>query len=80
MFMNPKVLVCLLNNAMGELEESCDGFHPSTSCLWNSLPSSVFPASSNFSSLKRQVDHHLRNQIMIFFFFFFFFYHFYSTF
>ena len=40
-----------------------DGFFPSTSRLWNSLPSSVFPAS-----FKRQVYHHLRGADgMIFF-------------
>ena len=40
-----------------------DGFFPSTSHLWNSLPSSVFPASYNFPSFKRQVYHHLRGQM-----------------
>ena len=40
-----------------------DGFFPSTSHLWNSLPSSVFPASFNLSSFKRQVYHHLRGQM-----------------
>ena len=34
------------------------GFFPSTSCLYKSLSSSVFPAS-----FKRQVCHHLRDQI-----------------
>ena len=38
-----------------------DGFFPSTSRLWNSLPSSVFPASFNLPSFKRQVYHHLRD-------------------
>ena len=38
-----------------------DGFFPSTSCLWNSLPSSVFPAYFNLPSFKRQVYHHLRD-------------------
>ena len=35
-----------------------NGFFPSTSCLWNSLPSSVF-----LTSFKRQVYHHLRDQM-----------------
>ena len=39
------------------------GFFPSTSRLWNSLPSSVFPASFNLPSFSRQVYHHLRNQM-----------------
>ena len=39
------------------------GFFPSTSHLWNSLPSSVFPASLNLPSFKKQVYHHLRNQM-----------------
>ena len=41
-----------------------NGFFPSTSRLWNSLPSSVFPAS-----FKRQVYQHLRDQMAWFFFF-----------
>ena len=44
-----------------------DGFLPSTSHLWNSLPSSVFPASFNLPSFKRQVYHHLRDQMAWFF-------------
>ena len=40
-----------------------DGFFPSTSHLWNSLSSSVFPASFNLPSFKRQVYHHLRDQM-----------------
>ena len=40
-----------------------DGFFPFTSRLWNSLPSSVFPASLNLPSFKRQVYHHLKNQM-----------------
>ena len=39
-----------------------DGFFPSTSRLWNSLPS-VFPVSFNLPSFKRQVYHHLRDQM-----------------
>ena len=46
-----------------------DGFFPSTSSLWNSLPSSVFPASFNFSFFKRQVYHHLRDQMACFFYY-----------
>ena len=45
-----------------------DGFLPSTSHLWNSLPSAVFPASFNLPSFKRQVYHHLRDQMHDFFF------------
>ena len=44
-----------------------DGFFPSTSHLWNSLPSAVFPASFNLPSFKRQVYHHLRDQMAWFF-------------
>ena len=40
-----------------------DGFIPSTSRLWNSLSSSVFPASFNLPSFERQVYHHLRDQM-----------------
>ena len=39
------------------------GFFPSTSRLWNSLPSSVFLASFNLPSFKRQVYHYLRDQM-----------------
>ena len=46
-----------------------DDFFPSTSCLWNSLPSAVFPASFNLPSFKRQVYHHLRDRMAWFFFF-----------
>ena len=45
-----------LSNA--RINRFSDGFFPSTSRLWNSLPSSVFPAS-----FKRQVYHHLRDQM-----------------
>ena len=38
-------------------------FFPSTSRLWNSLPSSVFPASFNLPSFKRQLYHHLRDHM-----------------
>ena len=44
-----------------------DGFFPSTSRLWTSLPSSVFLASFNLPSFKRQVYHHLRVQMACFF-------------
>ena len=39
------------------------GFFPSTSRLWNFLPSSVFLASFNLPSFKRQVYRHLRDQM-----------------
>ena len=42
---------------------------PSTSCLWNSLPSSVFLASINLSFFKRQVYHHLRDHKAWFFYY-----------
>ena len=54
-----------LSNA--RINRLCDGFFPSTSPLWNSLPSSVFPASFNLPSFKRQVYHHLRDQMAWFF-------------
>ena len=44
-----------------------DGFFPSSSLLWNSLPSPVFPASFNLPSFKRQVYHYLRVQMAWFF-------------
>ena len=50
-----------LSNA--RINRFSDGFFPSTSHLWNSLPSAVFPASFNLPSFKRQVYHHLRDQI-----------------
>ena len=56
-----------LSNA--RINRFSDGFFPSTSHLWNSLPSSVFPASFNLPSFKRQVYHHLRGQMAWFFFF-----------
>ena len=49
-----------------------DGFFPSTSRLWNSLPSSVFPASFNLPPFKRQVYHHLRDQMAWIFFYYHF--------
>ena len=55
-----------LSNA--RINRFSDGFFPSTSHLWNSLPSSVFPASFNIPSFKRQVYHHLRGQMAWFFF------------
>ena len=54
-----------LSNA--RINRFSDGFFPSTSRLWNSLPSSVFPASFNFPSFKRQVYPHLRDQMAFFF-------------
>ena len=38
--------------------------------LWNSLPSSVFSASFNLSSFKRQVYHHLRDKMACVFFYY----------
>ena len=54
-----------LSNA--RINRFSDGFFPSTSRLWNSLPSSAFPASFNLPSFKRQVCHHLRDQMTWFF-------------
>ena len=45
------------------INEFSDGFCPSPSCPWNSLPSSVFLASFNLPSFKKQVYHHLRDQM-----------------
>ena len=50
-----------LSNA--RINRFIDGFFPSASCLWNSLPSSVFLASFNLPSFKRHVFHHLRDQM-----------------
>ena len=50
-----------LSNA--RINRFSDGFFPSTSHLWNSLPSAVFPASFNLPSFERQVYHHLRDQM-----------------
>ena len=58
-----------LSNA--RINQFSDGFFPSTSCLWNFLPSSVFLASFNLPSFKRQVYHHLRDQMAWFFFFYY---------
>ena len=55
-----------LSNA--RINRFSDGFFPSTSSLWNSLPSSIFSASFNLPSFKRQVYYHLRDQIAWFFF------------
>ena len=55
-----------LSNA--RINRFSDGFFPSTSHLWNCLPSAVFPASFNLPSFKRQVYHHLRDQMAGFFF------------
>ena len=49
-----------------------DGFFPYASRLWNSHLFFVFLASFNLPYFKRQVYHHLRNQMARFFFFFFF--------
>ena len=56
-----------LSNA--RINRFSDGFFPSTSRLWNSLPSSVFPASFNLPSFNRQVFHHHREQMAWFFFY-----------
>ena len=50
-----------LSNA--RINRLSDGFFPSTSHLWNSLPFAVFPASFNLPSFKSQVYHHLRDQM-----------------
>ena len=50
-----------LSNA--RINRFSDGFFPSTFRLCNSLPSSVFPASFNLPSFKRQVYHYLRGQM-----------------
>ena len=50
-----------LSNA--RINRFSDSFFPSTSHLWNSLPSPAFPASFNLPSFKRQVYHHLRDQM-----------------
>ena len=50
-----------LSNA--RINRFSNGFFPSTSHLWNSLPSAVFLASFNLPSFKRQVYHHLRDQM-----------------
>ena len=57
-----------LSNA--RINRLSDGFFPSTSHLWNSLPSAVFPASFNLPSFKRQVYHHLRDQMALYFFYY----------
>ena len=50
-----------LSNA--RINRFTDGFFPSTSRLWNSLPSSVFLASFNLPSFEMQVYHHIRDQM-----------------
>ena len=50
-----------LSNA--RINRFSDGFFLLLPHLWNSLPSSVFPASFNLPSFKRQVYHHLRGQM-----------------
>ena len=44
------------------INRASDCFFPSTSLLWNGLPSHVFPPSYNLSAFKRQVCKHLRNR------------------
>ena len=53
-----------LSNA--RINRFSDGSFPSTSRLWNSLPSSVFPACFNLPSFKRQVYHHHRDGMIFF--------------
>ena len=62
------VIIIIAHNYCVELSNARinqfrDGFFPSTSHLWNSLPSSVFPASFKLPSFKRQVFRHLRDQM-----------------
>ena len=54
-----------LSNA--RINRFSDGLFPSTSCLWNYLPSSAFLASFDLPSCKRQVYHHLIDQMAFFF-------------
>ena len=58
-----KLLCMSTTNHNARINRFSDGFFPSTSHLWNSLPSAVFPASFNLPSFKRQVYHHLRDQM-----------------
>ena len=79
--MELKCLQCRLKSSLRTYTHYCvevsgaginrfsDGFFPSAPLLWNSLPASVFPASFNLSSFKRQVYHHLRDQMAWNFFF-----------
>ena len=64
-FLVPRNYCVELSNA--RINRFSDGFFPSTSHLWNSLPSSVFPASFNLPSFKRQVYRHIRDQMAWFF-------------
>ena len=61
---SPSICVELSN---ARINRFSDGFFPSTSHLWNTLPSAVFPVSFNLPSFKRQVYHHLRDQMAWFF-------------
>ena len=56
-----------LSNA--RINRFSDGCFPTTSRLWNSLPSFVFLASFNLHSFKRQVYHHLKDQMAFFFYY-----------
>ena len=64
---------CCVELSNARINRFSDGFFPSTSRLWNSLPSNVFPASFHFPSFKRQVYHHLRDQMAFIYLFIFFF-------
>ena len=64
--------ICFFSNYCVELSNArinrlSNDVFPSTSCRWNSRPSSVFPASFNLPSFKTQVYHHLRDQMHDFF-------------
>ena len=54
---------CCVELSNARINRFSDGFFLCTSCLWNTLLSSVFPAS-----FKRQVCHHLRDQMSYFFY------------
>ena len=54
---------CCVELSNERINRFSDGFFPSTSRLWSSLPSSAFPASFNLSLFKRQVYHHLRDRM-----------------
>ena len=54
----------------GRISQFSDGFFPSTCRLWKSLPSSVFLAPFNLPSFKRQVYHHLGDQMACFIYLF----------
>ena len=63
------------NNSNARINRFSDGLFPSTFRPWNTFPSFVFPAAFNLPSFKRQVYHHLRDQVALFFFFLHIYYH-----